>query len=64
MTERVHKPSFIKNNDADLFQELRKQVNETVDKLEPKRRNRYHFKGNSFSCLYNSFLLHCTDMVG
>jgi linoleoyl-CoA desaturase len=38
MTERVLKPSFIKNSDAELYQQLRKEVNSTVNKLESKRR--------------------------
>ena len=61
MTERVHKPSFIKNNDADLFQELRKQVNETVDKLEPQRRNDIILKAILFPALY--ILFYCTALI-
>jgi len=57
MTERVHKPSFIKNNDTDLFQELRKQVNETVDRLEPKRRSDIILKAILFPSLYIIFYI-------
>lgn len=52
MTERVAKPSFIKNADAELFQQLRKEVNATVNKLEAKRRVDIIIKAVLFPSLY------------
>lgn len=52
MTERVLKPSFIKNNDAELFQQLRQQVNATVNQLEEKRRIDIVLKAILFPSLY------------
>lgn len=51
MTDRV-KPSFIKNADTELFQQLRKQVNATVGELEPKRRTDIILKAILFPSLY------------
>ena len=52
MTERVTKPSFIKNTDAELFQQLRKEVNATVSRLEERRRPGIIFKAILFPSLY------------
>jgi linoleoyl-CoA desaturase len=52
MTERLLKPHFIKNSDAELFQQLRKEVNETVEQLTPKRRNDIVLKAILFPSLY------------
>src|SRR4051812_41634001 len=52
MTERLTKPSFIKNSDAELFQRLRKQVNATVNQLEEKRRPGILLKAILFPSLY------------
>ena len=52
MTERVSKPSFIKNEDVELFQQLRKEVNTTVNKLEEKRRIDIVIKAILFPSLY------------
>ncbi|MGN6351907.1 MAG: fatty acid desaturase family protein [Parafilimonas sp.] len=52
MTERVTKPSFIKNVDAELFQQLRKEVNTTVSRLEEKRRPGIIVKAILFPALY------------
>jgi len=52
MTERVFKPSFIKNNDAELFQQLRKEVNATVERLEERRRIDITIKAILFPSLY------------
>lgn len=52
MTEIVLKPSFPKNADTDLFQQLRKEVNATVSRLEPKRRPGIVLKAILFPSLY------------
>ncbi|MFT4155375.1 fatty acid desaturase family protein [Parafilimonas sp.] len=52
MTESVIKPSFIKNADAELFQQLRKEVNITVSRLEEKRRPGIIVKAILFPALY------------
>jgi linoleoyl-CoA desaturase len=52
MTERVLKPHFIKNSDAELFQQLRQEVNKTVEELTPKRRNDIILKAILFPSLY------------
>ncbi len=52
MTEKVSKPSFVKNSDAELFHLLRTEVNATVDKLEEKRRTNIIIKAILFPSLY------------
>ena len=52
MTERVAKPSFIKTQDGELFQALRKEVNTTVRELEPRRRGDIVLKAILFPLLY------------
>ncbi len=52
MTDRVIKPSFIKNTDAAFFQQLRKEVNATVSHLEEQRRPKIIFKAILFPALY------------
>ncbi len=57
MTEKVLKPSFIKNSDAELFQKLRKEVNATVNNLEEKRRFHITVKAILFPAAYILFYL-------
>ncbi|MBV9961527.1 MAG: fatty acid desaturase [Parafilimonas sp.] len=52
MSERVFKPSFIKNSDAELFQQLRKEVHTIVGKLEERRRVDITLKAILFPSLY------------
>lgn len=52
MTDRTTKPIFLKKNDHDLFQQLRKEVNETVHSLEPRRRIAIKIKAILFPLLY------------
>ena len=62
MTERVAKPSFIKTQDGQLFQQLRKEVNATVRKLEPRRKSDIILKAILFPaalyyCIYKCIAL-------
>ncbi len=52
MVEKIYKPSYIKNADAELFQQLRQQVNATVDQLIEKRRIDIIIKAILFPSLY------------
>lgn len=52
MMEKVAKPTFVKDWDGRLFQQLRQEVNETVDKLEPQRKFFIACKAILFPALY------------
>lgn len=51
---KLQKPSFQKNQDAHLFQELRQKVNETVSVLESERKPEITVKAILFPLLYIS----------
>jgi linoleoyl-CoA desaturase len=50
--ERTIKPSFAKHQDAELFQQLRKEVNEMVSVLEPRRKIGIKAKAILFPAAY------------
>ena len=51
----AQKPSFQKTFDAQLFQELRQKVNETVSVLESERKPEITVKAILFPLLYITF---------
>jgi len=52
MTQQLTKPLFAKQKEEDLFQELRKRVNETVKNVKPYRKNIIYVKAFLFPLLY------------
>lgn len=50
--ENTLKPTFVKAKGNDLFLELRKEVNETVRRLEPQRKNHIYLKAVLFPIAY------------
>ena len=52
MTEKVQKPIYPKERDTFLFNQLRKEVHETVRKLEPERKYFIKIKALIFPILY------------
>lgn len=52
MTQQLTKPSFAKQKEEDLFQELRKHVNETVKHFGPARQKTIYIKALLFPLLY------------
>lgn len=57
LTGKQQKPVFQKNDDNQLFQKLRTQVNETVRTLEPERRSEIKIKAILFPLFYVSCYL-------
>src|SRR3954451_14499643 len=50
--EKIAKPTFVKDREGIMIQQLRQEVNDTVKKLEPERKTSITFKAILFPCLY------------